>query len=223
MQRPTFVYIKEHIVKLNSSGKEERKPPVVHLCYCDNLKKADEEGRLKSRYVMTQRSTGFFEIIKKEWDNFDNILFAGDEKLRVCQSCLHRLNWNQFRRFCLPKEEWWKDDNKYRKSNREKIANNFNFESYVKFAKNRMGSKYDFSKKNLPKYHAANALEYKYSLTPKMKYELKKSVWFKCQICNANFDSRFLEIHHIDRNPAHNNIENLQVLCRRCHSRITNG
>jgi len=36
----------------------------------------------------------------------------------------------------------------------------------------------------------------------------------KCEICNSIED---IEVHHIDRNIENNNIENLQVLCNKCH------
>lgn len=45
----------------------------------------------------------------------------------------------------------------------------------------------------------------------------------KCAICGYNEDERLLEVHHIDKNRANNNIENLIILCVMCHKKITLG
>lgn len=38
----------------------------------------------------------------------------------------------------------------------------------------------------------------------------------KCEICGS---TRFLEVHHKDRNRANNSEENLQTLCKSCHKK----
>lgn len=48
-----------------------------------------------------------------------------------------------------------------------------------------------------------------------LKYE------HKCAVCGWNEDERILEVHHIDENRKHNNIENLCILCPICHRKIT--
>lgn len=42
---------------------------------------------------------------------------------------------------------------------------------------------------------------------------------FQCSKCYSNIN---LDVHHIDRNRFNNNIENLVVLCRKCHM-LTDG
>jgi len=39
---------------------------------------------------------------------------------------------------------------------------------------------------------------------------------FRCRLCGY----AFLEVHHIDRNPENNNLDNLVTLCRKCHFEI---
>lgn len=43
----------------------------------------------------------------------------------------------------------------------------------------------------------------------------------RCIVCGWNEDERILEVHHIDENREHNNIENLCILCPICHRKIT--
>lgn len=43
----------------------------------------------------------------------------------------------------------------------------------------------------------------------------------KCIACGWDEDERILEVHHIDENREHNNIENLCILCPICHRKIT--
>lgn len=45
----------------------------------------------------------------------------------------------------------------------------------------------------------------------------------KCVVCGWCEDERILEVHHIDENREHNEIENLCILCPICHRKITLG
>lgn len=45
----------------------------------------------------------------------------------------------------------------------------------------------------------------------------------KCSACGWNEDERILEVHHIDSNRTHNEVENLCILCPICHRKITLG
>lgn len=43
----------------------------------------------------------------------------------------------------------------------------------------------------------------------------------KCAVCGWNEDERVLEVHHIDENRTHNQLENLIILCPICHKKLT--
>lgn len=45
----------------------------------------------------------------------------------------------------------------------------------------------------------------------------------KCLVCGWDEDERILEVHHIDENREHNEVENLCILCPTCHRKITLG
>lgn len=56
----------------------------------------------------------------------------------------------------------------------------------------------------------------------KVRAELQKEVGSTCPFCE-NSEVGHFEIHHIDENPANNEIGNLILLCPICHSKITKG
>jgi len=45
----------------------------------------------------------------------------------------------------------------------------------------------------------------------------------KCELCGDNEDSRLLDVHHIDSDRDNNELDNLIVLCVKCHAKITRG
>lgn len=52
----------------------------------------------------------------------------------------------------------------------------------------------------------------------KVRALLQQEINSECPICN-NKDVGHFEIHHIDYNPSNNEISNLILLCRNCHSK----
>jgi hypothetical protein len=56
----------------------------------------------------------------------------------------------------------------------------------------------------------------------KVRAELQKEIGSVCPFCD-NEDVGHFEVHHIDENPANNEILNLILLCPTCHSKITKG
>lgn len=43
----------------------------------------------------------------------------------------------------------------------------------------------------------------------------------KCAVCGWDEDADILEVHHIDENREHNELENLVILCPICHRKLT--
>lgn len=56
----------------------------------------------------------------------------------------------------------------------------------------------------------------------KIRAELQKEIGSVCPFCE-NSEVGHFEIHHIDENPANNDVGNLFLLCPICHSKITKG
>ena len=58
------------------------------------------------------------------------------------------------------------------------------------------------------------------AISPKTKKYLQKEINSECPFCQ-NQDVGHFEIHHIDGNPENNEMINMLMLCRICHSKIT--
>ena len=43
----------------------------------------------------------------------------------------------------------------------------------------------------------------------------------QCAVCGWNEDEDILEVHHIDENRQHNDLDNLIILCPTCHRKLT--
>lgn len=60
------------------------------------------------------------------------------------------------------------------------------------------------------------------SIPEKIKKILQREISSRCPFCN-NEEVAHFEFHHIDEDPANNDIKNLLMLCPICHSKITKG
>lgn len=56
----------------------------------------------------------------------------------------------------------------------------------------------------------------------KLRAKLQQEINSECPVCK-DMDVGHFEVHHIDENPENNDISNLLMLCRMCHSNITKG
>jgi 5-methylcytosine-specific restriction endonuclease McrA len=81
------------------------------------------------------------------------------------------------------------------------------------------------------KYHLGCKPDKKRCVYPKEFYKKKHIAWIRddqvCQLCEFDFkdDGKDVckHIHHIDQNTKNNNINNLVVLCAKCHRRVHSG
>lgn len=71
---------------------------------------------------------------------------------------------------------------------------------------------YFFSPEEITKPKKAYGSEYR--KMRKLALELARGV---CAECGSNEN---LDVHHLDKNPHNNNIENLKVLCVPCHTKV---
>lgn len=53
----------------------------------------------------------------------------------------------------------------------------------------------------------------------KFKKEVKKSMTFKCQLCNIEKPIKFVNIHHKDHNRFNDELNNFAIWCNSCHRR----
>ncbi len=55
-----------------------------------------------------------------------------------------------------------------------------------------------------------------------LRAKLQQEINSKCPFCENN-DVGHFDVHHIDENPANNEMDNLLMICKICHSKISRG
>lgn len=50
-----------------------------------------------------------------------------------------------------------------------------------------------------------------------IKVQFIKNQNFQCNSCKRQVNGYYLQMHHIDKNPMNDNIDNLEALCGNCH------
>lgn len=62
--------------------------------------------------------------------------------------------------------------------------------------------------------------EYGETFTKELKKKIKVKYGWKCYLCNTHRSKTVLFVHHIDKNKANNNENNLISLCGSCHYKV---
>ena len=217
--RPVLVYLRDQFINSEKYNKEILNP--FHICYCKSLQEAKRENRYENRYVLTYDTSGEFKVNLHVRDKYgSNIITQEKEqnvyrRLKVCQTCLHDINWKKFRKYDGPGLKWWQGGNKRA---RYAIIDNFDIKEFLHDARKKQFEPFAFGTDELST-SGATALK-AYSLTSEMKQNLKDARENRCDSCHKVFPSRSLEIHHKNHNEGDNRRENLIVLCAACHTKL---
>jgi hypothetical protein len=62
--------------------------------------------------------------------------------------------------------------------------------------------------------------EYPFEFSKRLKKSIKRRDKYICQCCYSEFESRGLDVHHVDRNIHNNDDKNLITVCKSCHRAI---
>lgn len=208
-KRPILVYIKDQRPSLKRYYEGKLNP--FHICYCKSLKEAEEQHRLKNRYVLTYNTSGKFRVSIHVNDYYEHIdIPETDRRLNVCQTCLHELNWKNFNQACgIPNTDDWYARSSGRR--RAEFVRNFNIEEFLRTVKKKMFDD------DVVYYAASNGVQDEYVLTSEQKYAIKRAHDFRCDSCGQVFSPDHLQIHHIDHAKGNNQYQNFAVLCEVCH------
>jgi hypothetical protein len=131
---------------------------------------------------------------------------------------------------------WWWEQNKgeisegykisYKDGNYENIDPS-NFECILsskaesKGGKNQIGiPKPTNAGANNKWWKGGNSQEYPLEFSRSLKKKIKMRDNYICQACNSEFDTRFLDVHHMDKDKTHNWDKNLITLCKSCHRAV---
>lgn len=217
--RPVLVYQRDQYISFQRYYENKYNP--YHICYCKALEDAKIKNRYESRYVLTYDTSGTFKvnISIRDYDGDEKITEQKEQgvykKLRVCQSCLYKLNWKGFRRYTVHTDEWWLGGDK---KARARIVNAFSIKEFLQNARKKMlmSTSKEVDYLETP----ASAIKKEYKLASTVKQELKDANNNTCECCGKIYPSRLLEIHHKNHNEGDNKRTNLMVVCKRCHNTI---
>tara|TARA_Y100000591_G_C21762587_1_gene660924 strand:- start:53 stop:871 length:819 start_codon:yes stop_codon:yes gene_type:complete len=164
-----------------------------HIAYCTTLDWMESENRFKSRYVVTQRIDGKFEvdIINKATGqyHYENKLFPLD----ICKNCLSLLQTK------------YPEDSIFQYSI-------FNIDGFIK--------KYNTQHIKRPIHTPQTMPRDEYGVEwNKLSKEIRERENFICSGCKNDFSKNkgSLHVHHMDGVKWNHNIKNLRVLCIDCH------
>lgn len=199
--RRVVVYIRDI-----TSYKDDHTMPKFHLAMCETLLTMKNEGRYEKRYVVATREDGLFRIQKIQ-DN--RVISSTDEKLIVCQNCLHGLHYKGFNRNEKP-------------ARKSKFLQEFSVNVFFE----------EFIRSTLwatPDYDSAHAPTNVYSVDfYKVAKAIKEQRGYICEDpkCRRNLSKpgheKFLHAHHIDAAKHDSRSSNIKLLCIHCHARAFN-
>lgn len=175
--------------------------PKFHLSMCETLLSMKDEGRFEKRYVVATRADGRFRI-QKIVDN--RIVSNSDEKLNVCQNCLHGLQYQNFN-----KTKPRKDKTEFIDS--FSIATFFQeFESSPLWAQPTFDDIHSPSNVYSPDFY-------------EIALRIKEKRGYRCEgACQKDLSAsslrRYLHAHHIDADKSHSVSSNIRLLCIHCHA-----
>jgi hypothetical protein len=175
--------------------------PKYHLAMCDTLAKMIDEGRYKKRYVVATRDDGLFSIHRIRNER----VVKSQERLDVCQNCLHELTYGGFSRNMSG-------------PTKRKSVQGFSAEAFFQ----QYGQSCVWA---MPKFDSYNAPPNVYSAHFfRLAKAIKEQRGYRCEHpeCNIDLsnpqDHRFLHAHHIDADKSDSHPSNIQLLCIRCHA-----
>ena len=167
--------------------------PKFHISECRTIKEMKEAKRYISRYVVTNRRDGLFNIRINQQEK-------PDQQLSVCKNCLTRLNYNNYNDPFFPNK-------------RNSIFKNFSIENFFSLY---------IGIQDIPPYTEKTAPINEYAKNwRKISRNYKDTKGWKCEDCGKSFahENALLEVHHIDGQKSNNSPDNLKALCHICHSK----
>ena len=171
--------------------------PRYHVTDCDKLQEMRANHRYE-RYVVSTRETGEFQINLMRNDHYQQ----SDERLKICQFCLGKLNWDNF------------TVRRQHKRERLTIVRAFTLAKYFSvYPKTFI--------KVMPQHTDRTAPHNKYAADfGKIAERVKKMRNYRCEKCNVDLSAhrKFLHAHHKNGLQNDNRDNNIEVLCIEHHA-----
>jgi hypothetical protein len=179
---------------------DRQSEPRYHLSNCSTLKEMRERKRFNSRYVVSTRTDGIFNL------NIINGVKTVTKltQLAVCQNCLGNLSFNGFRMY------WGRPQ-------RTGAVRSFSLDEFFRQYPRSLHIQ-------KPKYNSDTAPLNTYSPEfERIGKAVRAAAGFRCESCDVDLSAeahkRFLHTHHIDGDKSNNDSTNLKALCLVCHAK----
>lgn len=177
--------------------------PKFHLAMCETLLTMKDAGRFEARYTVATRNDGKFRIQKIV---ANRVASKTDEKLVVCQNCLHGLNYKMFNKL-RPKVE------------KLPFLESFSISTFFEeFQTSPIWAR--------PTYDDIHAPLNVYSPDfYEIAHGIKEKRGYRCESPDCKRDlsalplRRYLHAHHIDADKSNNSARNIKLLCIHCHAK----
>ena len=197
--RVMFLYRKHQFYDQKNSFNDINNPyympnPYYHLCNCHHLQDVVPQRSVHHYFAYTDRHSGAFpcEVTDNVTRYPSSFKYKKIAFLRVCPACFDDL----------------------RLANRGYNKEKFDLERYYREELTRLHNrKNDFKKGDEEKIRGDEYL----FIRKEIADYAKAYYGYCCSECGKKCDH--LEIHHKDKNPQNNSIDNLAVLCKECHDR----
>lgn len=190
--RPVFVYIRDHTTI--SFPPDPRKRNKIHFVFCQKLQEMDKKGRFSSRYHVTDRTDDKYYVDVR-----------GNE---VREECLYPC------RFCLEMTAYHDFDLNLPMHDKEHIEDQFTAKEVMDLL-----GKYFNIFRNRVSGLKPDTMRAGYSDDwNKISITFRLSKKYICNRCRVTTNHSLTDSHHKDGDKTNNHFDNLECLCKICHS-----
>lgn len=192
-----LLYIKDTMKDKHTLLYEVDNAPRFHVADCRALDRMRSQKRF-DRYVVTNNTSGNFNVEYFEWDTNDR----GEtvSRLKACKDCLRHLNYGGYKGASQGKKS--------------EIWNSFSIEYFFEIYKSHFKQKPAYTDKTAPKGGYADNWS-------DISDRFRTSVGWKCQNCGVDLSGsgkkNLLHAHHANGVKSDNSPGNLKALCVLCH------
>ena len=174
-----------------------------HVAWCDTLQERKNNNKI-DRYVITRKDDENFNVTLIDKRTHTIMEKNTSSKMRVCRSCLRKLNYEGYR------------DARNNYVKKDAIYNRFSLEKFLE--ENRKRKSFLPNDVDVKSWIVKEDNEYPKNWNELSRAYRRKINW-KCEKCHKDLSSRRweLEVHHINSCKSDCRDENLIALCNTCH------
>ena len=196
--KPIFVYIRDHTVTFWGTRNK------VHFTVCSTLKEMKRKEKFSSRYRRTNRTDNkYFIDVKSGWKKVK----TEEVKLDPCRHCLSEIGYHEY-------------SGSMREPDKKNIVVSFEAQEAMGMLRKKYKLYSDLLRSQAKDIRSDTSGSTGYpSDWKEISKRYRESKGYICERCNKNARSSS-QAHHIDGDKSNCKNENLECLCRECHSKV---